>query len=100
MDQQGAWVKLDDVSPEIRDETWSLWWGETKSESRYFEQLLRHPLAVLSHELDGVGDDWHVITNIINHHVALQQDTVCRLAMVMPEQKTVLLVFYKHPVAT
>lgn len=92
----GSWVNLDEVSPEIRDESWSLYWGEASSESDYFDRLLREPLAVLQEEFEPIGPDWHVITNVVNHHVPLRSNIVCRVAMVMPIHKTVLLIFYKH----
>ena len=62
----------------------------------YFARLVREPLAVMREEIDDVGEDWHVITNFINHHVPFHTDAVCRVAMVMPEEKTVLLTLYKH----
>lgn len=97
MPERGEWIKLDDVAEQIREENWSLYWGEAKSESEYFERLLREPLAVLVEELDEVEDDWHVISQFINHHFPHYVNWVCRVAMVMPEVKTVLVTFYKHP---
>ncbi len=95
-DEGSEWVKLDDVSDQVRGENWSLYWGEAKSDSDYFARLLREPLAVLQEEIDGVGPDWRVITQMVNHHVPYVSDAVCRVALVMPEEKTVLLIFYKH----
>jgi hypothetical protein len=97
MDQRGDWVKLDDVSEQIRDESWSLYWAETKSESDRFESLMRDPLSILSEEIEEIEDDWRVISQFINHHIPFRQSLVCRVAMVMPEVKTVLLTYYKHP---
>ena len=68
-DEGSEWVKLDDVSDQVRGENWSLYWGEAKSDSDYFARLLREPLAVLQEEIDGVGPDWRVITQMVNHHV-------------------------------
>jgi hypothetical protein len=90
-------VKLDDVSPDIAEESWSLYWAETKSTSAYFERFLREPLAVLKDEIPGVDDTWHVSTNVVNAHVPLTQNTVCRVSMVMPDEKLVLNLLYKHP---
>jgi hypothetical protein len=89
-------VKLDDVSPEIAEENWSLYWAEAKSESAYFERFLREPLTVLKDEIPGLDDSWRVTTNVVNHHVPLTQNTVCRVSMVMPEEKLVLNLLYKH----
>lgn len=97
MADYGEWVKLDDVSEQIREENWSLYWAEAKSESDRFEQLLRDPLSILVEDLDEVEDDWHVISQFINHHLPHRQNLVCRVAMVMPEIKTALLTYYKHP---
>jgi hypothetical protein len=95
-DTKSVWVKFDDLSSDIRDEAWSLYQGEAKSDSEYFGRLLRNPLPILMEELEGVESDWHVITNLINHHVSFEGDAVARTAMVMPEEKTVVLTFYKH----
>jgi len=97
MDERSEWVKLDDVSEQIRNENWSLYWAEAKSESDRFEQLLRDPLPILVEELDEVEDDWHVISQFISHHFPHRQSLVCRVVMVMPEIKTALLTYYKHP---
>jgi len=97
MDERSEWVKLDDVSEQIREENWSLYWAEAKSESDRFERLLRDPLSILAEELDEVEDDWHVISQFINHQFPHHQSPVCRIAMVMPEIRTVLLTYYKHP---
>lgn len=97
MDEYGEWVKLDDVSEQIRDENWSLYWAEAKSESDRFEGLLRDPLSILVEELDEVEDDWHVISQFVNHQFPHIRNEVCRVAMVMPEIKTALLTYYKHP---
>jgi len=93
---ENEWVKIDDVSPDIEAESWSLYWGEAKSTSPYFERLLRDPLAVLRDEIEGVGHDWHVTTQMLNSHIPHTVDAVCRIAMVMPEEKAVQLLFYKH----
>jgi hypothetical protein len=97
MDYSGEWVKLDDVSEEIRNESWSLYWAEAKSESDRFEQLLRDPLPILVEEIDEVEGDWHVMSQFVSHHFPHKKSLVCRVAMVMPELKTVLLIYYKHP---
>lgn len=89
-------VRLDDVSPDIAEEDWSLYWAETKSESSYFEGFLREPLAVLRDEIPGIDESWTVTTNIVNHHVPLHQSTVCRVSMVIPEEKLVINLLYKH----
>jgi len=98
MAERGEWIKLDDVCEEIAEESWSLYWGEAKSESEYFERLLREPLDVLVEEIDGIELDWHVITHVVNHHIPLKRNLVCRVLMVMPEIKTAQLTYYKHPV--
>jgi hypothetical protein len=89
-------VRIDDSVPEIADENWSLYWSEMKSTSDYFEMLLRQPLAVVKDEIPQVDDTWHVTTQVLNHHVPLTRDPVCRLTMVMPEEKMVLNLLYKH----
>jgi hypothetical protein len=94
--EENEWVKIDDAAPDIAEESWSLYWGEAKSSSPYFEKLLRQPLAVLRDEIEGVGSDWHVTTQMINSHVPFTTSPVCRVAMVMPEEKEVLLLLYKH----
>ena len=64
--------------------------------------LLKGRWCLDSHEdlspgqLEEIEEDWHVITNNINHHVPIWESIVCRVAMVMPAQSTVLLVLYKH----
>jgi hypothetical protein len=89
-------VKIDDLSPDIAEEGWSLYWAETKSTSEYFREFLLDPLTVLTNEIPEVDRSWHLITNVINHHVPLKQNLVCRVSMVMPEDKTVLNILYKH----
>jgi hypothetical protein len=90
------WVSIDEVSTEIREEPWSLYWREWKSGTAEFERFLHEPLSVLSEELDGVASDWSVTTQIINHDHGLGMTAVCSLAMVVPENKTALLTIYKH----
>jgi hypothetical protein len=96
MAERGVWVKIDDVCEPIREENWSLYWQENKSESEEFERLLREPLEVLKEEVDEIEDDWHVITQIVNHHIPIKKSPICLVGMVMPEDKIALLIFYKH----
>ena len=97
MAERGDWIKLDDVCKEIEEETWSLYWGEAKSESEYFERLLREPLEVLVEEIVEIDRDWHIITHFVNHHIPIRKSLVCRVLMTMPELKTAQLTYYKHP---
>ncbi|HEU5252619.1 MAG TPA: hypothetical protein VFU16_04735 [Solirubrobacterales bacterium] len=97
MEGRDEWIKLDDVSEQIREENWSLYWAETKTESDRFELLVRDPLRILVEELDEVEEDWHVISQFINHHFPHKQNWICRVVIVMPEIKTALLTYYKHP---
>jgi hypothetical protein len=97
MAERGEWIKLDDVCEQIAEESWSLYWGEAKSESEYFERLLREPLPVLVEEIEGIDMEWHVISNLVNHHIPFRQNLVCRVLMVMPELRLAHLTYYKHP---
>jgi hypothetical protein len=91
-----GWVYLDELSPDIRDEPWSLYWKEWKSGTPEFEALLHDPLEVLSKQIPGVTREWTVATEFVNHERGLSNNIVCKLAMVMPDEKRVLLLFYKH----
>jgi hypothetical protein len=97
MAERGEWIKIDDAVSEIAEESWSLYWGEAKSESEYFERLLREPLDVLVEEIDGIDREWHVISTVINHQFKIDRSLVCRVLMVMPEIKTAQITYYKHP---
>jgi hypothetical protein len=94
--ERAEWTKLDDVSEQIRDENWSLYWQENKSESDRFEAMLRDPLGVLREEIDEIEDDWNIFTQVVNHHIPIKKSWVCLVAMVMPEEKAALLTYYKH----
>ena len=92
-----AWEKLDDVSSNIAQEPWSLYWNEMKSGSREFEDFLHDPLSRMVGVFSDVDKSWSVQTNIIGHEIGLSEDLVCKLALVDPRRKTVFLTLYKHP---
>lgn len=92
-----TWDKLDDSNKNIANEPWSLYWSESKSGSKEFEEFLHDPLKECSAEMSGVDRTWTVQSNILNHEIGLLSDLVCKLALVDPVKKTVYLTLYKHP---
>lgn len=90
------WEKLDNVSQNIANEPWSLYWNEMKSGSHEFEDFLHNPLPTLIKVLDGVDDTWTVETKIRNHEKGLLINAVCTVAMADPQKKIVYLTLFKH----
>jgi hypothetical protein len=90
------WEKLDDVSQNIKDEPWSLYWNEMKTGTPEFEQFIHDPLSSLTGALAGVTQTWTVQTNILNHEAGLMVSHACQLALVDPGKNTVYLTIYKH----
>lgn len=90
------WKKLDDVSDDIRDEPWSMYWREWKSNSDEFRDFLEYPVGVLAEEIDEVAPDWTVTTTIANHNVGLRRNPICIVAITVPEERRVYLWLYKH----
>jgi hypothetical protein len=90
------WEKLDDVSQNIRNEPWSLYWSEKKTGTPEFERFLHDPLSEFVEEFSGVTRDWTVQTNILNHEIGLLGRSSCNLALVDPDKKIIYLSIYKH----
>lgn len=90
------WVKIDDVSPEINDEPWSLYWAEFKSGTDEYETFLHDPLTHFKDVFEGVDDDWQVTTILANHQRPLTVSAHCWPTFVFPETKSILSVAYKH----
>jgi hypothetical protein len=90
------WEKLDDVSENIKNEPWSLYWSEMKTDTPEFEQFLHDPLSELVGSLSGVTRAWTVQTNILNHEFGLLGSSACKLALVDPDKNVVYLTIYKH----
>jgi hypothetical protein len=90
------WVKIDDVSQEIRDEPWSLYWAEFKSGTEEYERFLHDPLAHFKEVFDGVEDDWRITTVLANHERPMNITSHCWPTFVFPETKTIVSVAYKH----
>ncbi|MFE9883274.1 hypothetical protein [Streptomyces sp. NPDC005784] len=90
------WTKIDDVSQEIRDEPWSMYWREWKTGSDPFEEFLHDPVGVLAEEIAEVGPDWTVTTTVANHQVGLRASPICIVAMVVPNERRAYLWLYKH----
>jgi hypothetical protein len=92
-----TWEKLDDVSPKIAKEPWSLYLGEMKSGTQEFEDFLHDPLSDMAGVLNEVDKSWNIQTNMIGHEIGLFSDAVIKLALVDPRRKMVFLTLYKHP---
>lgn len=90
------WVKIDNVSREIEEEPWSLYWTEMKSESDEFEAFLRNPRESLMSGIREVRDDFAITTEHLNHEVGFRTSAVCQVVMVMPEERRVKVMTYKH----
>jgi hypothetical protein len=91
-----VWEKLDDVSKNIADEPWSLYWSEYKSGTEEFEDFLHDPLSVLVKACSGVDRTWNVQTSIIGHEIGFRKDAVCSTVLVDPIRKIAYVTFYKH----
>ncbi|MFD5552725.1 hypothetical protein ACFWIA_02665 [Streptomyces sp. NPDC127068] len=91
-----SWTKIDDVSQEIREEPWSLYWREWKTGTEPFEELLHDPVGVLAEQIEEVGPDWTVTTTVANHHVGLKASPICIVATVVPNERRAYLWLYKH----
>jgi hypothetical protein len=89
-------AKLDDVSEEIREEPWSLYWSEDKSDSANFENFIRNPIPELKEHIPEIDDSWEVVTTLANHERGFMVDAYCRTSMVIPEKKLVINTVYKH----
>ena len=92
-----TWEKLDDVSANIANKPWSLYWSEMKSGTKEFENFLHDPLSDMTGVLSEVEKSWSIQTTIIGHEIGLSQDLVSKLALVDPRRKMVFLTLYKHP---
>ena len=88
-------VKIDDYVEEVAEEPWSLYWSEHKTDSDDFDRFWRNPKEYLQQQI-GVPDDYQVETQVVNHQVGLMVDPVCRITLVMPREKRVLTLLYKH----
>jgi hypothetical protein len=92
---QAEWEKLDDVSQNIREEPWSLYWREWKSGTRAFEDFLHDPGKELVRS--GLARrGYSVQTNIINHERGLRVTAVCTMVIVDPRSKAAYITLYKH----
>lgn len=67
------WQRIDDVSKDIADEPWSMYWNEMKSGTEEFEEFLHKPMRVLQNTLDGVDNSFTIQTNILNHEIGLER---------------------------
>lgn len=92
----GKWEKLDDVSKNIGNEPWSLYWHEFKSGTKEFEDFLHNPIELLTTAADGVDSTFAVQTTVLNHENGLRGSAVCTVAIVDPDKKRVYLTLYKH----
>jgi hypothetical protein len=92
-----TWEKLDNLSKNIAEEPWSLYWREMKSGTETFEHFLHEPLQHVADDFDEVDKSWTVQTQIIGHEIGLYAHAVCSIALVDPRRKTVFLTLYKHP---
>ncbi len=91
-----VWEKLDDVSTNINNEPWSLYWSEIKTGTQEFEDFIHNPLGELTTVIGGINADWKVQTQMLGHEIGLLVDAVCRLVLVDPRSKTLYLTLYKH----
>jgi hypothetical protein len=80
------WEKLDNVSKNIAEEPWSLYWNEFKSGTKEFENFLHDPLKTLVTAVDGVDRKFTVNTTVVNHEKGLNLSAVCSLCIVDPEK--------------
>jgi hypothetical protein len=96
VDKTALWTKIDDVSKDIRDEPWSMYWREWKTGSEPFEKFLHDPVRMLADELTEVEQDWSVTTTVANHQVGLSRSPICIVATVVPEERRAYLWLYKH----
>jgi len=91
-----GWILVDDHLKEIADEPWSLYWREFKSDTDEFRSFLLDPKPILMNEIPRVSEDYQVSSEILNHEISLRYQAVCTLGIVMPDEKRVKLLFYKH----
>lgn len=90
------WVQVDDHVQEIAQEPWSMAWREWKSGSSEFNDFLMNPLPEIMKDFPLVQADWRVTSEIVNHERSLLGSAVCNTCIIMPDTKTVKLMFYKH----
>lgn len=90
------WIKIDEQSPQIKAEPWSLYWREMKSESPEFRDFLLNPLPFLKAEVPEIDESYQISTNILNHEKGLVISAVCTMVTIIPDKKQVILTFYKH----
>lgn len=90
------WVKVDDFIREILEEPWSMYWAEMKSTSEEFLDFLKDPIKSLSSDIEDVDNDFQVTSEILNHDAGLTECAVCTVGIVMPIEKRVKIMMYKH----
>ena len=91
------WVLVDDHVKEIKAEPWSLYWREWSSSSTEFQDFLVDPLkTIIADKIKGVSQTWSVNTEVLNHAIPLKMREVCLLMIVMPKEKRIKLLLYKH----
>lgn len=92
------WTPLDSKNKDIANEPWSLFWSESKSDSKEFNNFLMNPLSELMNDFGEIQKDWIVRTNIINHEVGFGTNLVCKIMILDPDSKTAFITLYKHQI--
>ncbi|MET7534765.1 hypothetical protein [Streptomyces goshikiensis] len=87
-------VKIDDHVRQIKDEPWSMYWGEQQGDQA--ELFSRDPVAALKEQgIDAEGYQIQMM-ELNGSTVSSSGDWHCKIMMVLPEEKLAFVASYRH----
>jgi len=88
------WVNIGDHVKEIGEETWSAYWAEMGGDESL--EFLKDPKPTLIQQ-GLIDESFRIQSHTVNADVSTIGDPVCRIMLIFPKEKLVLITDYRHP---